>query len=169
MSNMITMYDASDNKMGETFFRRAKQLVKQQRAAWTGDDQKAIKFVPGMEYLNEGVDDTSSKDSTEEKWIHELAIKRIKDRRLFKWHSITFVPGLIFAFMVAAGMIDAAFGGNAALLFLGLAWGSLSTAYFIHLYFYVKKYPLRDSSVKKARKQREIAAEIAAIKSSLSI
>ena len=168
MSNMITMFDASDNKIGETFFRRAKQLVKQQRATWTSDDQKAIKFVPGMENLSEETDDGTSQDSADEKWIHVLAIKRIQDRKLFRWHSFSIVPSLFIAFLVAAVVVDAAFGGDMALLFLGLAWGSLSTAYFIHVFFYVRKYPIRDNALKKARKEREIAAEIAAIKSSLS-
>ena len=168
MSNMIVMLDASDNKIGETFFRRAKQLVKQQRAAWTSDDQKAIKFVPGMENLNEEADEDISQDSADEKWIHELAIKRIKDRKLFRWHSIAILPGLIMAFLVTAVVVDAAFGGDIALMFLGLAWGSLSTSYFIHVYFYVRKYPIRDNALKKARREREIAAEIAAIRSSLS-
>ena len=168
MSSMITMFDASDNKIGETFFRRAKQLVKQQRAAWTSDDQKAIKFVPGMESLSEEADEDISQDSADEKWIHVLAIKRIQDRKLFRWHSIAILPGLIVAFLVAAVVVDAAFGGDMALMFLGLAWGSLSTAYFIHVFFYLKKYPIRDSASKKARKEREIAVEIAAIKSSLS-
>ena len=168
MSKMITMYDASDNKIGETFFRRAKQLVKQQRAAWTSDDQKAIKFAPDMDNISEESDDIAQQDNTEEEWIRELAQKRINDRRLFKWHSIAFVPSLIVAIIVAGGIMDAAFGGDGALLFLGLAWGSLSTAYFIHLYFYFKKYP-RDNGTKKARIERELAAEIAAIKSEMSV
>ena len=168
MSNMITMLDASDNKIGETFFRRAKQLVKQQRAAWTSDEQKAIKFLPGMENLSEETEGDMSEDQADEKWMHELAIKRIQDRKLFKWHSIAILPGLIVAFFVAAVMVDAAFGGDMATFFLGLAWGSLSTAYFIHVFFYARKYPFRDKALKKARREREIAAEIAAIKSSLS-
>ena len=163
MSNMITMFDASDNKIGETFFRRAKQLVKQQRATWISDEQKAIKFVSGMENLS-----IEPEDDSDDKWIHQLALKRIMDRRLFKWHSIAFLPGLFMSFLVAAIMIDAAFGGEAALLFLGLSWGSWGTAYVIHIYFYLKKYPLKDKALKKARRERELAAEIAAIKSELS-
>ena len=78
MSSMITMLDASDNKIGETFSRRAKQLVKQQRAAWISEDQKAIKFVPGMDINEEA--DASTSDSTEEKWIHELAVIPISNK-----------------------------------------------------------------------------------------
>ena len=167
MSNMIAMLDASDNKIGETFFRRAKQLVKQQRATWTSEYQKAIKFLPGMENVSEEAKDVPQ-DPADEKWIHELAIKRIQDRKLFKRHSIAIAPGLIMALIIAGGLIDAALGGEAALFFLGLAWGSLSTAYFIHAFFYLKKYPVRSVASKKARREREIAAEIAAIRSSMS-
>ena len=168
MNNMITMLDASEKKIGETFFRRAKQLVKQQRATWTSEDQKAIKFLSGMENLSEEADDGTLQDPADEKWIHELAIKRINDRKFFRWHSIAIFPSLFMALVVASSMFDAAFGGEAAMFFLGLAWGSLSTAYLIYAFFYFKKYPIRDGASKKARREREIAAEIAAIKSSLS-
>ena len=96
----------------------------------------------------------------------EVAIRK---RKLFKWHSLAYVPCMFMALVVASLLIDAAFGGEGALFFLGMAWGALSTAYFIHFYFYVKKYPLRGSSEKKARRERELAAEIAAIKSELSV
>ena len=167
MRKMITMFDASDEKIGETFFRRARQLVRQQRASWTSDDQKAIKFVPGLENISEE-EEGMPQDSANEKWIHELAIKRIQDRKLFRWHSIAILPGLIIVFFVTVSMVHPLYGGQVAMLFLGLAWGSLSTAYLIHVFFYLKKYPIRDNASKKARREREIAAEIAAIKSSLS-
>ncbi|MCL2527715.1 MAG: 2TM domain-containing protein, partial [Defluviitaleaceae bacterium] len=38
---------------GETFVRRARQLVKQQRAAWIDDSHTAIRFAPGMEKMEE--------------------------------------------------------------------------------------------------------------------
>ena len=167
MSSMITMLDANDEKIGETFFRRAKQLVKQQRAKWTSEDQKAIRFMPGMEDSNEEANDTPQ-DLACEKWIHELAIKRIQDRKFFKWHSIAIAPSLVMVFLVTVWMIHPLYGGQVAMLFLGLAWGSLSTSYFIHVFFYLNKYPIRDNALKKARREREIAAEIAAIRSSFS-
>ena len=54
MEGKVLLYDANDAKIGQTFLRRAKQLVKQQRAAWIGDRQEAIRFFPGMEHLDEG-------------------------------------------------------------------------------------------------------------------
>ena len=53
MDGKILLYDSNDVKIGETYIRRARQLVKQQRATWTDDSQKAIKFSPGMETLDD--------------------------------------------------------------------------------------------------------------------
>ena len=168
MGSMITMYDVNDIKIGETFFRRAKQLVKQQRATWTDDDQKAIKFLQGTENLSEETEEDSTQDKTDDKWLFEIAKKRIFERKLFKWHSIAFLPGLFIAFLVAGAVVDAAFSGDAALLFFGLSWGSWITAYILHVFFYVNKYLNSDNASKKAKRERELAAEVELIKSELS-
>ena len=52
MENKITLYTSDGVKIGETFTRRASQLVKQQRAMWTDDSQTAIRFAPGMENMS---------------------------------------------------------------------------------------------------------------------
>jgi len=49
MADKVLMYDANDVKVGEIFTRRARQLVKQQRAIWTDDSQDAIRFAPDLE------------------------------------------------------------------------------------------------------------------------
>ena len=162
MNGMITMYDASDKKLGETFFRRAKQLVKQQRATWTTDEQKAIKFLEGTESMA-----VELMDAPDEEWIYELAVKRIKERKFMKWHTILFVPGVIIT-TFAAAIVHAAFRGDAVgFFFMGFLWGFWGTAYAIHVYYYFKKYPLGGGASKAARRERELAAEIAAIKSGL--
>jgi hypothetical protein len=53
MESKIILYDSDNIKIGETFHRRAKQLVRQQRAAWTDEGQKAVRFFPGMEHLKD--------------------------------------------------------------------------------------------------------------------
>jgi len=45
----VTLYNANEVKIGETYTRRARQLVRQQRAMWIDDTQSAIRFAPGME------------------------------------------------------------------------------------------------------------------------
>ena len=168
MENKIQLFDSDDNKIGETFFRRAKQLVKQQRASWVGDDQKAIKFLPDMENLgvnvNDDADDIPSA-GVDEGWLLSVAEKRIKARKLFRMHTILFLPGLFLAFFAASGIGDVLFTPDGAVLFLGFAWGSWATAYFIHAFFYFQLRLYKNNG--SERRKRELAAEIATIKSEL--
>ena len=60
MEDKVILYNSSDVKIGETFPRRAKQLVRQQRAMWVDDSHTAIRFAPGMENM-----DTFEKPVTE--------------------------------------------------------------------------------------------------------
>ena len=46
MESKVLLYDSNDVKIGETFTRRARQLVKQQRASWINENQDAIRFAP---------------------------------------------------------------------------------------------------------------------------
>jgi len=58
MENKITLYNSNNVRIGETFARRARQLVKQQRAMWTDDTETAIRFAPGMENMDIAPEDT---------------------------------------------------------------------------------------------------------------
>jgi len=60
MENKVSLYNSNDIKIGETFPRRARQLVKQQRAKWIDGSQSSIRFAPGMENM-----DTAANISTE--------------------------------------------------------------------------------------------------------
>ena len=53
METKVSLYNSHDEKIGETFIRRAKQLVKRQRAVWVDDSRTAIRFAPGMENMDE--------------------------------------------------------------------------------------------------------------------
>jgi|GEM_PF-1830503 len=50
--NNIQLFNADGVKIGETFPRRAKQLVKQQRGVWTDWTETAVRFYPGMENMD---------------------------------------------------------------------------------------------------------------------
>jgi len=63
MENKVLLFDSNDVKIGETFIRRAKQLVKQQRAIWIDDNQSAIRFAAGMENMD--VTDSDSKKNSQ--------------------------------------------------------------------------------------------------------
>ena len=86
MENKVLLYDSNGNKIGKTFIRRAKQLVRQQRAVWTDDNQNAIRFAPGMENMDIV--------------ITGLAEKRASAKLGFKIHVITVI---VLCYAIAVG------------------------------------------------------------------
>lgn len=54
MNNKITVYDQFNEIVGETFQRRAKQLVLKGRAEWADDAQTAICLLESVEHPKEG-------------------------------------------------------------------------------------------------------------------
>jgi len=92
MEGKVLLYDSNGIKIGETFTRRARQLVKQQRASWVNENQDAIRFAPGMENLDAtSIDDAGKKrpigglDAEHE--LMKLAKRRAYARFAFKLHS----------------------------------------------------------------------------------
>jgi len=53
MEGKVVLYNSDNLKIGETFTRRARQLVNKQRAVWMDDNQSAIRFYHGMENMDE--------------------------------------------------------------------------------------------------------------------
>jgi len=91
MEGKVLLYDSNDVKIGETFIRRAKQLVKQQRASWIGDNHDAIRFAPGMEKLDDTMADgiyvrQSIQSMDADKDLLKLAKRRVHARFAFKLH-----------------------------------------------------------------------------------
>jgi len=66
MENKVSLYNSFDTKIGETYPRRAQQLVRQQRAMWTDDTQTAVRFAPGMENMDIHDHDSADYDYAEE-------------------------------------------------------------------------------------------------------
>ncbi|MCL2577440.1 MAG: 2TM domain-containing protein [Defluviitaleaceae bacterium] len=101
MESKVLLYDSKDVKIGETFARRARQLVKQQRASWIDDKQDAIRFAPGMEKMDISMtDDIYEESSTEsfDKELMMLARRRVHARFAFKLHlaiALILIPFLI--------------------------------------------------------------------------
>ena len=112
MESKVSLYNSNDVKIGETFLRRARQLVRRQRATWVDDSQVAIRFAPGMEYM----DDATVEHETEapEKapdtvavsapspvgdvpvdWMMPIVEKRMRERRRFVVHTFIFIPVLV--------------------------------------------------------------------------
>jgi len=57
MENKVSLYNSNDTKIGETFTRRARQLVRQQRAMWIDDTQTSIRMAPNMENMGNACND----------------------------------------------------------------------------------------------------------------
>ena len=54
MEKKIELYNSNNIKIGETYVRRARQLVNRQRARWVDSNQTAIRFYPEMENMDDG-------------------------------------------------------------------------------------------------------------------
>ena len=179
MEEKVLLFDSNDKKVGETFKRRAKQLVRQQRASWVNDSQEAIKFAPGMENKEADItkhdnchDDCHGDchddyhDEHYEKWLVALAEKRLWERKFFKLYSVAFLPGIVIIFFFTVALGGAIFRNDLMVgLFLGFSCGAWVTAYGIHAYHFYKNW--RQNIPRTERRERELAAEIAMLKAEL--
>jgi len=52
MESKVVLFNSNGIKIGETYARRARQLVSRQRAEWLGENQQAIRFYPEMENMD---------------------------------------------------------------------------------------------------------------------
>ena len=101
MESKVLIYNSDDIKIGETFIRRARQLVKRQRAMWVNDEQTAIRFAPGMENMD------STPDSGDKlmNQLMPLAEKRMRDRKKFVIHTFATIPlAIIFIYLYSMDM-----------------------------------------------------------------
>ena len=93
MESKVALYDSNNNKIGETYTRRARQLVKQQRASWVDDSQSAIRFAPGMEHMDDPVPIDISNyeiDPKTDRELMKLAKRRVHARFAFRLHLAIF-------------------------------------------------------------------------------
>jgi hypothetical protein len=104
MESKVLLYDSNDVKIGETFVRRARSLVKQQRAMWLDEAQSAVKFFTGMENLPIAEDsqgsDVATADTKDDTLIVALVEKRIKERKMLMVHSFMLVPVMLAVYFV---------------------------------------------------------------------
>ena len=136
METKVIMYDADNQKVGETFLRRARQLVSKQRATWTDDTQTAIRFAPDDPLeMETDIIDTPSKDKDERLLsLAKQIISERHERHRFIWHTLALIPGYISIIFVINVML-AARNGNDYVFFL---WGAWTMAYAIHAYVFIK-------------------------------
>ena len=63
MESKVILYNAHGVKIGETFARRARQLVNRQRAQWV-EGENAVRFFPDMEHMDVDLDDPDTTTAT---------------------------------------------------------------------------------------------------------
>lgn len=162
MKNKIMLFDASGTPVGETFMRRARQLVNQQRAEWINDS--AIRFAPDADIGEaEWSTDFTEVSTTPtavvaepletggEALLYYVAEKRISERKMFLWHSIFMVPGYLILLFFAA-MI-----GGSGQYFLLAAWSGWTTPYMLHAFIFIRA---RLKEYRPDDKERQLEMEV---------
>jgi len=165
MEGKVILFDANGTEIGETYARRARQLVKQQRAIWADDTHTAIQFMPDAEEAwelhpkSESAAHTSYPEpdpvshaahkpfssstahhtTDTASGLYALAARRMQDRKRIIWHSLLFIPGyflILFLWMIATN----ARMFNLSFLTMGFAWGAWTMAFIAHLRTFAKEY-----------------------------
>jgi len=173
MESKVLLYDASDNKIGETFIRRARQLVKQQRAVWIDDSQNAIRFAPDVEVLKT-IEDSEKypiiASGMNDYELVALAEKRINERKWFIIHSIVLIP-VWFILFISTAIVQSRGSWPQAVAYLAFTSGAWLTGYVIHLCQYVisRQGKYRSNNKREERRKKRFAIEIALLKNELQM
>ena len=159
MKNKIMLFDASGVPVGETFMRRARQLVNQQRAEWINDN--AIRFAPDADIgeAEWSADFTEAPaavisdaaDTGSEALLYYMAERRINERKMFVWHSIFMLPVYLILLILAA-MI-----GHSGQYFLLATWSAWTTPYMLHAFVFLKA---RLKEYRPEDKERQLEREV---------
>jgi len=167
MEDKVLLYDADGKKIGETFMRRARQLVKQQRAMWMDDRQRAVQFVADVDDW-EMVDDKGEGPIPvfdDEAWMVDLAQKRIRQRRLYVVHSIIFGLGFMLLGLALALVIETSFGSDLTLVLVIALKSGWFFAFIGHTISFAVNYArVRRPIEKDERRARAVEKEVAEIK-----
>jgi len=168
----IKLYSSDGAQIGETFTRRARQLVKQQRAEWMDDSHTAVQFFPDAEDFSadEPVDIPLPRSPYEAGDLYEIASRRVKMRRTFVWHTIVLIPGFIFFFLIAMILYDFRYH-LFAFFFMGVTCGIWGWHYLCRAIRLYKSYGNSDFfkgtsvySYWETRRAMAIAAELERLK-----
>lgn len=135
MESKIALFDTEGKQIGDTFMRRARQLVKQQRASWMNDDHTAIQF--NVDITEEEEADETTKPSVKSGLLM-LAEERLRARRQFIFHTIVLLPG----FMVLLILSHALFHRNIQDFMMGALFGTWGWSYCVHAYIFYQKIKL---------------------------
>ncbi|MCL2841564.1 MAG: hypothetical protein FWE05_12430 [Defluviitaleaceae bacterium] len=112
MESKIMLYDAEGKKVGETFMRRARQLVKQQRATWMTDDHSAIQFVADTEDFDELTEEEikHTEEKQDDALLMYIAKQNVAEKRQFKCHLIAYIIAWPLLAILYFGIMEPALG-----------------------------------------------------------
>ncbi|MCL2404627.1 MAG: hypothetical protein FWC92_03660 [Defluviitaleaceae bacterium] len=149
MESKVIMYDASGTEVGETYSRRARQLVKQQRAGWVDDSHTAIRFAPDT--VEEWEPDASPTPhpaahggttrmhtTDRSSSLYAMAEARVRERNRLVWHSVLLIPVLFIVFLWGLMSYNGTRGGELYLIAMGFAWGAWIMSYVSRLRSFIK-------------------------------
>ena len=94
MSEKITVFDDKNVMVGQTFVRRAKQLVAKGKANWLDDSQTSICLTSKKIILLEGEDEMehkSTEHSYDDSALLHMAKRNVKQRQVLLCHIFAFV------------------------------------------------------------------------------
>jgi hypothetical protein len=165
MESKVLLFDENGVGMGETFMRRARQLVGRQRAEWVDESHSAIRFSAGAadtaaaEPSRAAGHVAPSVTAKAESALYELAQKRIRERGRFILHTL--VSFILTAFLLM--VIDTSYDGERVIpaFFLGCVF----SLYAVHVWSFMRKR-LRRLSIPRIAdyRARKLAAEVDKLK-----
>ena len=146
MESKVTLYDANGNEIGETYSRRARQLVKQQRAIWADDTHTAIQFMPDqvedweMEPKSAPTPTPVAYEAPptpKDSLLYAMAEKRISDRRWLILYTLALIPGYMFI-AIFFGILTGWRNSSEIGIVIGFFWGVWTVCYFYRLRDYIR-------------------------------
>jgi hypothetical protein len=165
MESKVLLFDENGVGIGETFMRRARQLVGRQRAEWVDESHSAIRFSSGGADVNgeEPVSITghASPDvsARKESALYELAQRRIRERGRFILHTLLF----FFFTAMLIGIIDATYYEER--VFASFLLGCNFTLYAVHTWSFMRTRVRRLGMPRIADyRARKLAAEVDKLK-----
>ena len=170
MEGKVILLNAKGIEVGETYTRRARQLVKQQRAVWADDTHTAIQFMPDTEEEWETLAEPAlvsppvapaSMPIEESSALYALARRRIRDRRRLILHTLAVIPGYL-GFLMLAYMLSGHRGpGELGFLTLGFLWGVWTMYYIYRVRDYLRAHKsILNSDSWDTRQRLKLQAEV---------
>jgi len=141
MESKVLLIDAAGTEIGETYSRRARQLVKQQRAIWADDTHTAIRFMPDQEEEWETTRESDPTPRAEKnpEVLYAIAEKRIRDRRRMILHALALIPGYI-AIAIIWAVLNNGRWYETSWLTMGFAWGMWTMYFIAHIRTFTREY-----------------------------